>query len=192
MKTKILLHSCCAPCTTAALEKIINDHNADIEVFYYNPNISPAEEESKRFAELSSYLEKRYGYGGRIKLARGKYDAKRWNSLVAPLELSGEGGLRCKICYYLRLLETFNKAVETGADLVTTTLSISPYKNYEWLDEIGILLSKKTGIGWFLEKWDYKRSVEMSKEYRLYRQNYCGCEFSRIERLNLSKRQDSL
>lgn len=185
MKTKILVHSCCAPCTTATLEKIISDHNADIEVFYYNPNISPAEEEAKRFAELSSYLEKRYG--GRIMLTRGKYDSERWNSLVAPLQFSGEGGFRCKVCYYLRLLETFNKAVEAGADLVTTTLSISPYKNYEWLDEIGILLSKKTGIGWFLEKWDYKRSVEISKEYGLYRQNYCGCEFSRIERLSRSK-----
>ncbi|HNW82616.1 MAG TPA: epoxyqueuosine reductase QueH [bacterium] len=189
MKTKILIHSCCAPCTTATLEKIRNDNNADIEVFYYNPNISPAEEEEKRFSELSLYLEKRYG--NEVKLIRGEYDAHRWNSLVTPIELSGEGGFRCKVCYYIRLLETFNKAVETGADLVTTTLSISPYKNYEWLDEIGRLLSKKTGIGWFLEKWDYKRSVEISKEYGLYRQNYCGCEFSRVERLNLSKRQGS-
>ena len=131
------------------------------------------------------YLERRYGND--IKLIRGKYDPDSWNSLVAPLELSGEGGFRCKVCYYLRLLETFKIAKGTGADLVSTTLSISPYKNYEWLDEIGILLSKKTGIGWFLEKWDYKRSVEISREYDLYRQNYCGCEFSRTERRNFSK-----
>lgn len=189
MKDKILIHSCCAPCTTATLEKIRNDHDADITIFYYNPNISPIEEEIKRFSELQRYLENRYG--GETKLIHGRYDAGSWNSLVEPLELSGEGGFRCKVCYYVRLLETFKTAKETGADFVTTTLSISPYKNFEWLDEIGTLLSKKFNIKWFLERWDYKRSVELSKEYGLYRQNYCGCKFSMAERLNSSKRKDS-
>lgn len=187
---KILVHSCCAPCTTATLEKIKKDRPVQsISVFYYNPNISPAEEEERRFSELETYLLRRYG--PEIELIRGKYDNGSWNSLVGPLELSGEGGFRCKICYYLRLLETFRIAESRGMDLVTTTLSISPYKNFEWLDEIGRLLSKKTGIGWFLEKWDYKRSLEISKEYDLYRQKYCGCEFSMRERLSRSERKGS-
>lgn len=189
MEQKIIVHSCCAPCTTATLEKIRNDHNADITVFYYNPNIFPVEEENMRFSELKTYLEKKYGT--EIGLIRGKYDSSHWNSLVEPLEMSGEGGFRCKVCYYIRLLETFRTAKETGAELVTTTLSISPYKNFEWLDEIGKLLSKKFEIGWFLEKWDYKRSVEISKEFGLYRQNYCGCEFSKKESLSRSKRSGS-
>ncbi|HQB10245.1 MAG TPA: epoxyqueuosine reductase QueH, partial [bacterium] len=94
----------------------------------------------------------------------------------------GERGFRCKICYYIRLLETFRKATEINATTVTTTLSISPYKNYEWIDEIGMLLSERFDIKWFLEKWDYKRSIELSKEYGLYRQKYCGCIFSAKER----------
>jgi hypothetical protein len=180
LKEKILIHSCCAPCTTATLETIKNEIDADISVFYYNPNIFPADEEEKRFIELSRYIEKRYG--SVVEVIRGKYDNYEWNQLVEPLSLSGEGGFRCKVCYYLRLLETFKKAAEINATMVTTTLSISPHKNYEWLNEIGMLLSRKFNILWFLKKWDYKRSVELSKEHDLYRQNYCGCIFSKTER----------
>jgi epoxyqueuosine reductase len=180
LKKHILIHSCCAPCTTATLEKILNETDADISVFYYNPNISPVTEEEKRFIELSRYIEKRYGSD--VAVVRGKYDNCEWNQLVEPLSLSGEGGFRCKVCYYIRLLETFKKAKKINATMVTTTLSISPYKNHEWIDEIGMLLSEKFDIKWFLEKWNYKRSLELSKEYGLYRQKYCGCVFSAIER----------
>jgi predicted adenine nucleotide alpha hydrolase (AANH) superfamily ATPase len=180
LKEHILIHSCCAPCTTAVLEKIKSGSDPDISVFYYNPNISPETEEEKRFIELSRYVEKRYGSG--IEVIRGKYDNYEWNQMVDPVSTSGERGFRCKICYYIRLLETFRKATEINATTVTTTLSISPYKNYEWIDEIGMLLSERFDIKWFLEKWDYKRSIELSKEYGLYRQKYCGCIFSAKER----------
>ena len=186
MNEKILVHACCAPCTTATLEEILTDYpDAAITVFYYNPNIFPAEEEEKRFQELDRYLGRRYGE--KIGLIRGKYDFDFWNSMIEPVELSGEGGFRCRICYYLRLLEAFKKARETGATHVTTTLAISPYKNFEWLDEIGKLLSAKFGITWFLKRWNYRRSIELSKEYGLYRQKYCGCEYSKRRDLNISK-----
>lgn len=178
MKEKILIHSCCAPCTTATLEKILTDFSdSQVLLFYYNPNIFPQSEEEKRFFELAKYAETRYG--NKIEVIRGKYDYENWNSLIEPIEKSGEGGFRCKVCYYLRLLETFKKAKELNATLVTTTLAISPYKNFDWLNEIGEVLSKKFKIKWLLEKWDYKRSIKLSKEYGLYRQKYCGCEFSK-------------
>ena len=178
MTEKILLHACCAPCTTATLEKILADNpEAEVSVFYYNPNISPAEEEEKRWSELLRYIATRYGET--VKVLRGKYDYDFWNSMIEPVSLSGEGGFRCRICYYLRLLESFKKAAELSCDAVSTTLAISPYKNFEWLDETGRLLSEKFGIRWFLERWDYKRSIELSKEYGLYRQKYCGCDYSK-------------
>ena len=140
MTEKILLHACCAPCTTATLEKILADNpEAEVSVFYYNPNISPAEEEEKRWSELLRYIATRYGEN--VKVLRGKYDYDFWNSMIEPVSLSGEGGFRCRICYYLRLLESFKKALELGCDAVSTTLAISPYKNFEWLDETGRLLS---------------------------------------------------
>lgn len=178
MARKILVHACCAPCTTATLEKILEDNpGSDISAFYYNPNIFPQEEEEKRYAELVRYISARYGK--EIEVLRGRYDYDFWDSLISPVEKSGEGGFRCRICYYLRLLEAFKKAKEISADAVTTTLSISPYKNFDWLNEIGTLISQKFGIEWFLEKWDYRRSIELSKEYGLYRQKYCGCDYSK-------------
>ena len=151
-----------------------------VTAFYYNPNISPQKEEAKRFIELEKYLKKRYK--GQVGLTRGSYDFNEWNRLVEPLSLSGEGGLRCRVCYYLRLLKTFIKATKNGFNTVSSTLSISPYKNRKWLDETGMLLSEKYGIEWVVGDYSYKRSVELSKEYRLYRQTYCGCSFSIEER----------
>jgi epoxyqueuosine reductase len=179
MKEKILIHSCCAPCSTATIESLI-DPSRDLMLFYYNPNISPAEEEEKRYLELVSYVAGRYQND--VAVIKGDYDHAEWKKLIEPIRMSGENSFRCKVCYYLRLLESFKTAASLKADTVTTTLSISPYKNYDWLDEIGLLLSKSYGIKWFLKRWDYRRSVELSKEYGLYRQNYCGCEYSRAER----------
>lgn len=158
--------------------------------FYYNPNISPVDEEQKRFEELERYLAKRYE--DQVGLIRGMYDFDEWNSLVEPVSLSGEGGFRCKVCYYLRLLETFHVAGKEGFDAVSSTLSISPYKNRKWLNEIGQLLSEKFSIEWVDEDYDYPRSVELSKEYGLYRQNYCGCSFSKAEREERIKRKNQI
>ena len=177
---KILLHTCCAPCATASIEKLLSSDNYKVSAFYYNPNISPQEEETKRFEELERYLEERYEES--VGLIRGMYDFDAWSDLVEPVSSSGEGGFRCKVCYYLRLLETFRVAKKGGFDAASSTLSISPYKNRKWLNEIGMLLSKKFSIEWIDEDYDYKRSVEISKEYDLYRQNYCGCSFSKAER----------
>jgi epoxyqueuosine reductase len=187
MKSKILLHSCCAPCSTSTLEKIVRDNPvSDIIVYYYNPNIYPEQEEIKRFEELKNYIERRYEE--KISLIKGDYDYSIWHSLVEPLSFSKEAGFRCRICYYLRLLNAFKTAKENRCTKVTTTLSISPYKKFEWLDEIGKILSLKYDIDWFLEKWDYKRSLSLSEEYGLYRQNYCGCSFSKEERDNRKQR----
>ncbi len=181
MKSKILIHVCCAPCATATLEQVMSDFPlSDILLYYYNPNIHPFLEEDKRYVELKQYIVKRYGT--EIDLLKGEYDHDAWISMVEPLSLSGEGGLRCRICYYIRLLSSFKIAEKEKCSHVTTTLSISPHKNFEWLNETGALLSEKFCINWFLEKWDYRKSVALSKEYELYRQNYCGCSFSKDER----------
>lgn len=176
---KILLHTCCAPCSSASVEKLLSLDDFEVTAFYYNPNISPQSEEEKRFKELERYLDERYQ--GEVGLIRGRYDFKDWNELISPVAESGEGGFRCRICYYLRLLETFKTAKENGFDAVSSTLSISPYKNREWLNEIGELLSKKFSIEWVDEDYDYRRSLDLSKEYDLYRQNYCGCAYSKAE-----------
>ena len=176
---KILLHTCCAPCVSASIEKLIDSESYDVTAFYYNPNISPQSEEEKRFKELERYLDERYR--GEVGLIRGKYDFRNWSDLISPVSKSGEGGFRCRICYYLRLLETFKIAKENGFDVVSSTLSISPYKNRDWLNEIGNLLAGKFSVEWIDEDYDYRRSVELSKEYGLYRQNYCGCAYSKAE-----------
>lgn len=176
---RILLHTCCAPCSSASIEKLLSLDTYKITAFYYNPNISPQSEENKRFEELERYLDERYQ--GDVDLIRGMYDFNDWNELVNPVAGSGEGGFRCRICYYLRLLETFKIAKENGFDTVSSTLSISPYKNRKWLNEIGKILAEKFSIEWVDEDYNYKRSVELSKEFNLYRQNYCGCGYSKAE-----------
>ena len=184
---KILLHTCCAPCATASIEKLLKLDSFEVVAFYYNPNISPKEEAEKRYDELERFLIQK---GDEIELIKGEYNFDHWNSLVEPLSLSGEGGFRCKVCYYLRLLETFKVAKDIGAEAVSSTLSISPYKKRKWLNEIGLLLSKKYDIEWIDEDYDYRRSIEISKEYNLYRQDYCGCSFSKKEREERVKKKN--
>jgi len=180
MRRHILLHACCAPCATAAIEILDKEFDGDITVLYYNPNIAPRKEMETRFEELSRYLSERYG--DKIPLIKGEYDAAEWMRRVAPLSASGEGGKRCFECYYMRLHYLFEKAKELGVTDVSTTLSISPHKDKKWLDEIGRLLEKYYHVSWYSHLWDYRRSVELSKEYNLYRQDYCGCIFSLKER----------
>ena len=181
-KPKLLLHSCCAPCSSAILEFLQNYF--DITVYFYNPNITFEEEYYKRLNEQREYHEKR-GYS--IKVIEGKYDPREdFFKQVKGLEDRKEGGERCFKCYTLRMEATAQKAKELGFDYFSTVLSISPLKNAQWINEIGEELSEKYGIkflnGDFKKKNRYLRSTEISREYELYRQDYCGCVFSQMER----------
>lgn len=184
-----MLHACCAPCSSYVLEYLSNYFK--ITLFYYNPNISPEEEYQKRTAEvkrLIGQLPAKY----EILFQEGKYDTASFSALAKGREREPEGGERCFACYALRLKETAQVAQAGGFDYFTTTLSISPYKNAEKLNEIGSKLAEEYGVDYlysdFKKKNGYHRSIELSKQYGLYRQDYCGCVFSKAER----ERQDSI
>ena len=179
---RLLLHSCCAPCSSYVLE-YLSDY-FEITVFYYNPNISPAEEYEKRAAEQQHLIE-RLPAKHPIHLVVGAYEPERFYAVSKGLETVPEGGERCFQCYRLRLEEAAKMAAEGGFDYFATTLTISPLKNAQKLNEIGEELSGIYKVEHlpsdFKKKNGYKRSVELSAEYGLYRQNYCGCVFSKRE-----------
>lgn len=181
----LFLHSCCAPCSSYVLEYLRKFFR--ITVFYYNPNISASEEYEKRAAEqkrlIAAYNEEKGGY--EIKVTEGDYAPGCFFEMAKGLENCPEGGERCFRCFELRLRETAARAKEGGFDYFCTTLTISPLKNAQKLNEIGRKLSEEYGVPWlpsdFKKRDGYKRSIELSEEYGLYRQNYCGCAFSRAE-----------
>ena len=186
-KPRLLLHSCCAPCSSAILEFL--QEYFEITVYFFNPNINFEEEYLKRLEEQKEYHKKR---GYKINVVEGEYNPEiDFFQKVKGLENEREGGKRCYQCYNLRLEETAKKAQELGYDYFTTVLSISPMKNAQWINEIGEELGKKYGIkflnGDFKKKSRYLRSIEISKEYELYRQDYCGCIFSKVEREKIEK-----
>ena len=152
-------------------------------VFFFNPNISPESEYTARLDELKRF---NHAAGYDVPVISPDYDASPFYDSVRGLEDLPEGGNRCRICYELRLRKTAEAAKSGGFDYFTTTLSISPHKNAAWLNEIGLALEKEYGIPWlcsdFKKKNGYKRSIELSAEYGLYRQDYCGCVFSKKER----------
>lgn len=179
---RLFLHSCCAPCSSYTLEYL--SEFFEITVFYFNPNISPQEEFEKRFSEqerLISLLPVK----NRITLQKGDYDYNAFLTIARGLENVKEGGERCFKCYRLRLEKTAQLAKEQGYDYFCTTLSISPLKNAQKINEIGFDISEKYGVKWlpsdFKKREGYKRSIELSREYELYRQNFCGCIFSKRE-----------
>ena len=182
-KPTLLLHCCCAPCSSYVLETINNYF--DITVLYYNPNISPVDEFNKRYNELKK-LVKETNLEDKIKFLEVEYNNEEFEEIAKGLENEPEGGARCTKCYYLRLEMTAKIAKEHNFDYFTTTLSISPYKDAEKLNKIGEVLEKKYNIKHlyadFKKKNGYKRSIELSKIYGLYRQDYCGCRFSKEER----------
>lgn len=177
---KLFLHSCCAPCSSYTLEYLSNYF--DITVYYFNPNISPKEEFDKRFAEQKRLIEELPAKHP-IKLVLGEYDYNDFLSIAKGYEDIPEGGERCFRCYRMRLESTAKLAKEQGFDYFCTTLSISPLKNSQKINQIGFQVAEKYGIKWlpsdFKKKEGYKRSIELSKEYSLYRQNFCGCVFSK-------------
>lgn len=183
---RLFLHSCCAPCSSYVLEYL--SVYFPITVFYFNPNISPQEEYLHRLAEQRHLIECFNREGGRYPIAvrEGEYVPQSFYEMARGLESCPEGGERCEKCFRLRLEETARQALAAGADYFTTTLSISPLKNAPLLNRIGEELARTYGIPWlpsdFKKKNGYKRSVELSAEYELYRQDYCGCIFSKEER----------
>ena len=176
----LLLHSCCAPCSSYCLEYL--SQYFKITVFYYNPNIYPEEEYTKRVAEQQHFIE-RLPAKYPISFVEGTYDKECFYEMARGLEDVKEGGERCFRCYELRLRKTCETAKAGGFDYFTTTLTISPLKNSVRLNEIGLKLSEEYDMPYLLsdfkKKEGYKRSIELSHEYNLYRQNYCGCVYSR-------------
>lgn len=179
----LLLHSCCAPCSSYCLEYLSNYFH--ITVFYYNPNIYPEEEYVKRVEEQRHFIE-RLPVKHKIDFVEGAFEKERFYETVRGYEDCKEGGERCFRCYELRLAETAKLAKQMGMDYFTTTLSISPLKNSDKLNEIGEKVGQQYGIAHlnsdFKKKNGYKRSVELSNEYEMYRQYYCGCVYSKKQR----------
>lgn len=180
---RLLLHSCCAPCSSYVLEYLTQFFH--ITIYYYNPNIS-FEEEYQRRIEEQKRLIRELPVKNPIHYLQGDYETGRFYELAKGLESSPEGGERCFRCYELRLEETAKLAKKEGFDYFTTTLSISPHKNAAKLNEIGERLARKYDtpylIADFKKKNGYKRSIELSREFKLYRQDYCGCVYSKTAR----------
>ena len=175
----LMIHSCCAPCSSYVLEYL--SEYFKITIFYYNPNIYPESEYTKRILEQQKLIrDMKFRYP--VSFLAGKYDKEKFYEMAAGMEDLKEGGARCMKCYELRLTETARQAVAGEFDYFTTTLSISPMKNAQKLNEIGVRVGEEYGVKYlvsdFKKKNGYKRSIELSKEYGLYRQDYCGCEFS--------------
>ena len=190
-RKSLLLHSCCAPCSSAVLEKL--QEIFEITVFFYNPNISEAVEYKKRVEGQKRLI---HAFNQKnpdcpIEIMEGNYEPDRFYEIAKGMEACPEGGERCFRCFALRLEETARLAKEEQFDFFTTTLTISPLKNAAKLNEIGELMAEKYNGAFlpsdFKKKEGYKRSIELSKEYDLYRQNFCGCAFSKAESMKRQK-----
>lgn len=180
-KPKLLLHACCAPCTSYVLELLSNYF--EITIFYYNPNMNDILEYDKRYNEFAKLL-KGLNLEDKVNVIKPIYNNESFLKMAEPLANIKEGGVRCHNCYYLRLEESAKYALENGFDYFTTTLTVSPYKNAKLINEIGLELEEKYNIKYlpsdFKKNNGYKRSIELSKEFDLYRQNFCGCIYSKI------------
>ena len=182
-RPRLLLHCCCAPCSSYVLECL--NRTFDIDLFYYNPNIAPREEFDRRAEELQRLAEQ-LPHEGEFRVIVGEYDSEAFMNLCRGHEDDPEGGARCERCFRMRLGRAAQLAAERGSDFFTTTLTISPLKDAQLLNAIGLELAGKAGVRWlpsdFKKKNGYRRSCELSQAYGLYRQDYCGCVFSRRER----------
>lgn len=180
---RLLLHACCAPCSSAVLE-YLSQYFA-ITLLYYNPNIAPLEEYQKREAELRR-LVSQMKFIHPVELLPCQYDGQAFVQAARGLEGEPEGGKRCEACFRLRLRYAAQEAARLRFDYYTTTLSISPMKNAPLLNQLGEEIGREFGVAHlpsdFKKKDGYKRSVQLSKEYDLYRQDYCGCAFSKAQR----------
>jgi len=181
-KKKLLLHSCCAPCSTAVIERLKDEYA--IPLLYYNPNIYPEEEYVKRKNEQLKYIEILHKNHPEIliDIMDCDYDSESYYKAVVGLENEREGGARCVVCFKLRLEKTAILAKENDFEIFGTTLTVSPHKNAEIINAIGLALEEKHQIKFLVSNFKkqngYKLSVDLAKENQLYRQNYCGCEFA--------------
>lgn len=179
---RLLLHSCCAPCSSAVLELLAA--HFFVTVYYYNPNIAPEEEYRRRISEQRRLLTA-MPLPRPVDLLEGPYEPARYLDAVHGLEDAPEGGARCAACFYLRLSQTARAAREGGFDYFTTTLSVSPHKNARVLAEVGARCAAEAGVAYlaadFKKRDGYLRSIRLSARYGLYRQNFCGCVFSKAE-----------
>ncbi len=173
-RPRLLLHSCCGPCSSSVLEYLTK--HFDVTVFFFNPNIQPEEEYEKRLFWQRKVIDR---YKAAVGLIVPPYEGKSFVEVSRGLETLSEGGKRCESCFFLRLSETAKLAKKEGFDYFTTTLTVSPHKNAEIINTIGFELAEKNDTNWlpadFKKKEGYKRSIELSAEYGLYRQIYCGC-----------------
>lgn len=184
-KPSLLLHSCCGPCSTAVIERLLDDYN--ITVFYFNPCITDEAEYLLRLENQKTVIDYFNDRGTfltqKINLIEGRYEPSEYFSLVKGFEGEPEGGARCSICFRQRLEETAIEALKGGFDMFGTTLTVSPHKNYPLISSIGKAIGEEKGIGFldmdFKKKAGFQRSIELSKQLGLYRQNYCGCQFSK-------------
>ncbi len=179
-KPTLLLHACCAPCSSYCLEYL--SKTFDITVLFYNPNIESEMEYNKRVDELIRFIDECRSIEG-VNLEILDYDNSEFYNVVEGLEDVKEGGVRCFKCYELRLRKTAEYAKEHDFEYITTTLTISPHKNSDKINEIGVKVAEEYGLKYLLSDFKkndgFKRSIELSKEYDLYRQSFCGCEFSK-------------
>ncbi len=180
--TPLLLHACCAPCSSAVLERLADFFK--ITIFFYNPNITEKEEYEKRIQEIKNFISK-FKTKYEVTLIEGKYHPKDFFQIAKGLEEEPERGKRCYKCYKMRLEETAQVAEKLHIPYFTTTLSLSPHKNVEWINEIGKDIESSLDTTFlfcdFKKKNGYKRSIELSKEFHLYRQDFCGCVYSKNE-----------
>ncbi len=180
----LLLHACCAPCSSACIERLSNIFK--ITILYFNPNISDEKEYQKRLDELHKFVSS-FKTKYEVNIIDGRYNPDEFFKMSEGLEKEPERGARCYKCYYQRLEETAKVAEQNNFDFFATTLSLSPYKNSNWINEIGENLDKKYNSTYlysdFKKKNGYKRSIELSKEYDLYRQDYCGCIYSKRNKI---------
>lgn len=183
-KPALLLHSCCGPCSTAVVERLVDEF--DVTIFFYNPCITDEDEYKRRKEAQLKFIEKfneeKIGIT-KVGFKEGDYRPAEFFKTAEGLETAPEGGARCSRCFVQRLEKTAETASLNGFDYFTTTLTVSPHKNYKLISEIGRDLALRYGLSFldrdFKKKDGFKRSIELSKKYGLYRQDYCGCEYSK-------------
>lgn len=183
-RPRLLLHSCCGPCSTSVVERLTDEF--DVTVYFYNPCITDEKEYQRRRQAQISFIEQyneEHSGNRRIRFKEGPYRPTEFLRLTEGLEKEPEGGARCSVCFRQRLEKTAEEASISGYDYFGTTLTVSPHKNYKLISELGRGLALRYGLSFldrdFKKKDGFRRSVELSKRYGLYRQNYCGCEYSK-------------